>query len=181
MSPLNEGPVVKLLAGLLYPNDSPELRSWARGRLSEVFGELERESGQFDFGYTDYYSAISPALTRVFFSFAGLSRPSELVKWKKLAIGLEAESALDGGRRVNIDPGYVDGARVVLASTKDNAHRIYLSDGIYAEVTMSRRKYGWEKFSYTFPDFTSGVYDSFMDRVRLDWREDFKKNRRERS
>jgi hypothetical protein len=92
--------------------------------------------------------------------------------WKRTAIALEAESSagFPAGRRVNVDPGYLDGARIVLASTKDNAHRIYLRDGIFAEVTMCRGKSGWKSFSYTFPDFASGMYDAFLDEVRMDWR-----------
>lgn len=75
-------------------------------------------------------------------------------------------------RTVNIDPGYLDGARLVLASTKDNAHRIYLDDDMYAEVTLCHRKSGWERFSYTFPDFKNGQYDPFLDMVRKDWQND---------
>jgi len=70
---------------------------------------------------------------------------------------------------VNIDPGYIDGARLILASTKDHAHRIYLRDGIFAEVTMRYRFKRWTSFDYTFPDFASGVYDEFLSRVRKSW------------
>jgi len=142
--------------------------------LVERFGPVERENGPYAFGYTDYYKDISHSLSRCFFSFAGLRFP-DLAGWKKFSLSLEKESASgSSGRQVNVDPGYVDGARLVLASTKDNAHRIYISDGIFAEVTLCRRKYGWERFSYTFPDFKSGVYDSFLDAVRIDWRRDIR-------
>jgi hypothetical protein len=168
---------VKLVVGLLYPADSAEILGWTTIRLDEIFGGIERESGPYPFDFTDYYRDISPGLARRFFSFKGLKRPSGLVEWKRMAIALEAESspafsAFPAGRRVNADPGYLDGARIVLASTKDNAHRIYLHDGIFAEVTMCRRKSGWESFSYTFPDFASGIYDAFLDDVRMDWRRD---------
>ncbi|MDR3332546.1 MAG: DUF4416 family protein [Synergistaceae bacterium] len=165
---------VKVVSGLLYPRDTPGLMTWAKERLSDLFGVIERVGGPFDFDFTDYYRDISPNLARYFFSFRGLEYPSGLVRWKRLAVGIEAESAQGGGRRVNIDPGYLDGARLVLASTKDNAHRIYLSDGIYAELTLRRVKSGWERFSYTFPDFRSGTYDGFLDLVRLDWRRDIR-------
>ncbi len=72
-------------------------------------------------------------------------------------------------RAVNIDPGYIDGARLILASTKDHAHRIWLRDGIYAEVTMRYRFKKWASFDYTFPDFRSGVYDNFLTQVRKIW------------
>ncbi|MDR1915217.1 MAG: DUF4416 family protein [Synergistaceae bacterium] len=165
---------VKLISGVLYPVNSPELFEWTSARLSETFGDIERTSEAYTFDCTDYYMDISSNLARRFFSFKGLRHPLGLVAWKKLAISLEAESSPESAcrRRVNIDPGYVDGARIILASTKDHAHRIYLHDDIYAEVTMCRRKFGWESFSYTFPDFASGIYDAFLDAVRCDWKRD---------
>ena len=169
---------VKLITGLLYPASAPELLEWAREQISQLLGPIERESESFVFDYTDYYRGISPELLRRFFSFAGLRHPCGLVSWKKTAIDIEACSAFDinSSRRVNIDPGYIDGARLVLASTKDNAHRIYLHDDIYAEVTLCRRKSGWESFSYTFPDFAGGAYNGFLETVRRDWQRDIRKN-----
>jgi hypothetical protein len=168
-------PAVKIVAGLLYPTGAPELFKWAKDRMSEAFGDPERESPPYPFDCTDYYREISSNLTRRFFSFTGLRHPFGLVVWKKLAISIEGESASEGtGRRVNIDPGYLDGARLVLASTKDNAHRLYMWDDIYAEVTLCRRKFGWESFSYTFPDFASGLYHEFLDTVRNDWKKDIR-------
>lgn len=169
---------VKLIVGLLYPTDEPGLKTWATEQMSEAMGEVERTSADYVWGYTDYYGEISRDLTRCFFSLTGLRHPMSLPDWKRLAISLEASTAKpESGRRVNIDPGYADGARVVLASTKDNAQRVYLRDGIYAEVTMCRRKTGWEKFFYTFPDFKGGAYDDFFDLVRLDWRRDVREYR----
>jgi hypothetical protein len=164
---------VKLIVGVLYPSDSLDLLEWVMTRLSDTFGDIERKSAPYPFTYTDYYRDISPGLTRCFFTFAGLRHPFGLVVWKKLAIAIEAESARDGaGRKVNIDPGYIDGARLILASTKDHAHRVYLRDDIFAEVTLCYRKSGWESFSYTFPDFAGGAYGDFLNAARDDWKRD---------
>ena len=172
---------VKLIIGLLYPTDSPEILAWAASRLSSTFGDVERTSSPYPFGWTDYYKDISPDLTRRFLSFRGLRHPFGLVVWKRLAISIEAESAQDDrGRRVNIDPGYIDGARVVLASTKDHAHRIYLWDDIFAEATLCHGKSGWVSFSYTFPDFASGDYFEFLDLARSDWKRDVRESREKR-
>jgi hypothetical protein len=169
-------PLVKPVCGLLYPKGEPEWRERAREGLVRIFGAVERESGSFAFCHTDYYSDISPELLRCFFSFAGLS-PPKLVRWKRAAIALESgsgEGRPGGARRINVDPGYLDGARLVLASTKDNAQRIYLACGIFAEVTLCRRKSGWEGFRHTFPDFASGIYDAFLETARQDWRRDIR-------
>ncbi|MDR0649156.1 MAG: DUF4416 family protein [Synergistaceae bacterium] len=165
-----------MVCGLLYPKGEPEWRARARDGLVGAFGAVERESASFAFCYTDYYSDISPELLRCFFSFAGLCHP-RLVRWKRAAIALESESRAGRpgrARRINVDPGYLDGARLVLASTKDNAQRVYMADGIFAEVTLCRRKSGWESFSYTFPDFASGIYDAFLETIRQDWRRDIR-------
>lgn len=150
-------------------------RERAIAEAAEALGEPERISCDYRWDYTDYYSYISPELVRIFISFCGTMHPGELADKKLQAVRAEAASMRGGCRSINIDPGYLDGARLVLASTKDNAQRIYLRDGIFAEVTMTRDRSGWVKYPYTFPDFKSGAYDAFFDQVRIDWRKDIKK------
>ena len=159
-------PRVKRITGILFPND--ELLEWSIDRLEELWGTPELVSSPVPFDKTDYYRDISPELSRVFLCFPGMLNPEGLADWKHQAIELEAQSR-QPVRAVNIDPGYVDGARLVLASTKDHAHRIYLRDGIFAEVTMRYRFGGWKSFDYTFPDFASGVYDEFLSGARRLW------------
>ena len=161
-------PRVKRITGILFPSDNQELLAWSIERLSEIWGVPEIRSKPVPFDKTDYYHEIAPELSRVFLSFPGIVNPEGLADWKHQAIEIEAMSR-QPVRAVNIDPGYVDGARLVLASTKDHAHRIYLRDGIFAEVTMRYRFKKWTSFDYTFPDFASGVYDEFLSCVRRLW------------
>ena len=161
-------PRVKRITGILFPSENHELLAWSIDRLSEIWGVPEIRSKPVPFDKTDYYHEIDPNLSRVFLSFPGLVNPEGLADWKHQAIAIEAQSR-QPVRAVNIDPGYVDGARLVLASTKDHAHRIYLRDGIFAEVTMRYRFRNWTSFDYTFPDFASGVYDEFLCGVRKMW------------
>lgn len=163
-------PDVKLITGILYPDD--ERLALVIGEISRLWGEPEFISGPFPFDKTDYYRDIAPRLFRRFACFPGLIRADALAGIKNEARGIESRIVRDGTqlRAVNIDPGYIDGARLVLASTKDHAHRIYLRDGIYAEVTM-RFKFGrWTAFDYTFPDFASGMYDDFLTQARKSWK-----------
>ena len=164
-------PRVKRITGILYPND--ELLEWSIERLSEIWGKPEFRSKPVPFDKTNYYDEISPDLKRVFLCFPGLVNAGGLADWKHQAIEIEAISR-QPVRAVNIDPGYVDGARLVLASTKDHAHRIYIRDGIFAEVTMRYRFKKWTAFDYTFPDFASGVYDEFFLKVRRLWLQEVK-------
>ena len=166
-------PRVKRITGILFPSENQELLAWSIERLSEIWGVPESQSKAVPFDKTDYYHEIAESLSRVFLCFPGLVNPEGLADWKHEAISLEAQSR-QPVRAVNIDPGYVDGARLVLASTKDHAHRIYLRDGIYAEVTMRYRFKKWQSFDYTFPDFASGVYDEFLCCVRKKWLKEVK-------
>ncbi len=158
-------PVI-LIAGVLYPDEA--MWRWTTDKLSALWGPPLDVSGEFPFTSTDYYREISPTLTRRFLSFPGIRDGALLPDWKLASCEVERESRTPV-RAVNIDPGYVDGARLVLASTKDHAHRIYLSRGIHGEVTMRYRFRRWEPFDYTFPDFAGGLYDAFLSAVRERW------------
>ncbi len=165
---------VKRITALLYPDR--EWLQWSLDRISALWGRPERLLEDLSFTATDYYRDIAPTLYRAFYSFPALQRAEDLPLWKKTAISLEKASGSQ--RRINIDPGYVDGARLVLASTKDHGHRIYLGGGIFAEVTLCFRKGHWRPLEYTYPDFRSGLYDDFLDEVRRDWLLQSKEDRR---
>lgn len=161
-------PKVKRITGILYPTANAQLLDWSINELVKIWGAVELKSEPVPFDRTDYYNDIDPDLSRVFLCFEGLHNPQGLTDWKHQAIAIEAQSRKPV-RSVNIDPGYIDGARLVLASTKDHAHRIYLRDGIFGEVTMRYKFKKWTAFDYTFPDFASGVYDKFLSGVRTLW------------
>jgi hypothetical protein len=164
-------PIAALLAAQADWFDS------AKPPLEKLFGAVELESPFYDFDRTDYYTeSMGPDLKRRFFTFRSLADPGSLVAWKlacnRLEIELKAQFAASGAvipeRPINIDPGYLTGAKLVLASTKDFAHRIYLRDGIFAEITMGFRGDSWVSHDFTFPDFKSRMYDEFLKKAR-DW------------
>jgi hypothetical protein len=128
-------------------------------------------SDTFPFDDTDYYGPeMGDGLRRRFLCFAGGFDPADLADAKLRTNEVEAELAVerDGrtARRVNLDPGYVTGAKLVLASAKDAGHRVYLRDGIHAEVTLAFRRASCARFPWTYPDFRSGRYDAFLLKVR---------------
>lgn len=161
-------PLVKKIAALLVPRGDRTILDDMMQRLEREWGKPERVSAKIPFTWTNYYEEIAPELDRYFVSYPGLHPFSKLPEWKLASCRIEKETG--ASRRVNIDPGTVDGARLTLASTKGQAHRIYLREGIFAEVTLCRRKGHWESFFYTFPDFKSGAYDDWLDLVRADWK-----------
>jgi hypothetical protein len=96
--------------------------------------------------------------------------PGRLSAIKQLTNDWEAEYAAGAGhpesRPLNLDPGYLTLAKLVLASTKDHAHRIYLADGIYSEVTLSYRGKAWQPFDWTYPDYRRADFQQFFTECR---------------
>lgn len=161
---------VKLITGVLYPTQ--ESLDWTRNELRNLWGEEELISKPWVFDMTDYYKDISPSLFRSFISYKGLRSAADIVDWKISSCQIEKKSG--SSRIVNIDPGYIDGARLALASTKDHAHRVYIRDGIHVEITLRYQNKKWKPFDCTFPDFASGLYDDFLSEVRNAWLTDMK-------
>ena len=165
---------VKLLCGVISADEA--LLSLADGPLLAALGQVDLASEIFDFDLTHYYDEqMGSPLYRRLVSFAELVDPGVLADAKLRTNVIEAEitAARPGGaaRAVNLDPGYLTQAKLVLASMKDFSHRIYLSGGVYAEITLRYRKAGWESLDWTFPDFASGRYDAFLTAVRERLRE----------
>jgi len=144
---------------------------WARRRAVEVWGDLALESPAFDFHQTEYYTpSMGPGLRKVFFAFQRPFDPAMLVDVKLQTNQWEDEYAASAShaepRPLNLDPGYLTPGKLVLASTKDFVHRIYLSRGIYAEVTLFYRHHRWQHHDYTFPDYRRPEYHAFFTQCR---------------
>lgn len=116
-------------------------------------------------------------LWRVFLSFPVLSPAEELADWKLATNSLEENWALGGCRRVNIDPGYVAVGKIVLASTKDAPHRVFVGRGIYAEVTLVFQHGAYRPLPHTYPDYTTPTALEFLAASRQDLLRDLRKRR----
>jgi hypothetical protein len=111
---------------------------------------------------------MGAGLQRGFFSFARLRPPAELanVKLRTQAIEQRYRSKDSGGRRVNLDPGYMDAFKIVLASTKNASQRIYLDGGVFAEATLMYYDGKFHGLPYTYPDYLWPETLSFLTRLR---------------
>ena len=69
-------------------------------------------------------------------------------------------------RPINIDPGYISMTKLVLASTKNREHRLYLRDGIYAEVTLAFRDQCWQPMGWTYADYQRDDVLEFLTQGR---------------
>ena len=139
--------------------------------LKREMGAVELVSDTWPFDTTDYYEdEMGPGLLRRFYSFRDLMDPENLVGAKLATNRIEERLAKELGvapkRPVNLDPGYVSLDKLVLATTKDYAHRLYLRSGIYAEVTLRWRGGRWEPWEWTYPDYRKPEYHEFFVRVR---------------
>jgi hypothetical protein len=146
---------------------------WARTTAVKHLGSIAHSSEPFDFSETAYYTATMGAdLKKQFLAFDRLIDPASLASIKRQTNAWEAEYAAlqhhPEPRPLNLDPGYITPAKLVLASTKDHAHRIYLADGIYAEITLSYRRRNWQPMEWTYPDYRRADYQQFFTQCR-DW------------
>ena len=162
---------VKLFIGML--TGDPALFGRCTDLLSGQYGPVEMESPVRDWSYSDYYGEeIGAPLFRKFIAFRQVVDPATLASTKLRTNSIEASLALGDTTRmrrtINLDPGYVAEAKVVLATTKDYAHRIYIGDGIYAEVTLLYRKaeQGFIALDHTYPDFCSAEVRQWFLAVR---------------
>jgi hypothetical protein len=144
---------------------------WARERATAQFGPVALASDAFDFAETDYYAAtMGSGLKKQFLAFQRLIDPALLPNIKRQTNEWEAEYAAVGNheepRPLNLDPGYITGAKLILASTKDHAHRIYLGEGIYAEMTLVYRRRQWQPLEWTYPDYRRDDFQLFFSACR---------------
>ena len=156
----------KLVVGLLSPDQN--LLAQAQSALVEGFGPVTVKSPEIPFSFTDYYEKeMGPGLIRQWVGFNGLVEPDQLYDFKHRAGQLEKRfRGPDGRRRVNLDPGMLSLHNLVLASTKGFAHRIYLRDGIYAELALVFQSGRFQPLAWTYPDYQTPVCHEFLMHCR---------------
>ncbi|MBI4335268.1 MAG: DUF4416 family protein [Candidatus Omnitrophica bacterium] len=155
----------KLIAGLIAKSN--KAFEEAKRALVKHFGKVDFESDVLDFDYTDYYEKeFGRDLKRKFLSFKKPAGEDELARIKTLTNGIEKVLSENGRRRVNIDPGCLSLGKLILATTKDNSHRIYLGKGIFAEVTLRYIDGGFKPLEWTYPDYRSKEYLEIFEEIR---------------
>lgn len=160
---------VLLFVGML--SGDVDLLARAKQHLRRTFGEIDIASDVWSFEGTTYYEAeMGPDLHRQFVLMADPVRPERLPEIKRETNRLEdaiaEETASEPLRPVNLDPGYLSLSKVVLATTKDYSHRLYLDQGIYGEVTLHYESGAWRAWPWTYPDYAGPTYHPFFEAAR---------------
>jgi hypothetical protein len=160
--------------------------TWGRERLEAAFGSVARASEPFLFNQTTYYEAtMGRELRKQFLAFERLVAPDCLPEVKHQTNALERELAEMGTypevRPLNLDPGVLNLGKFLLATTKDQAHRIYLRDGIFAEVTLRYQAGHYEPWPWTYADYRQAWVHEFLLKAREYYRERLKRNKTPRS
>jgi hypothetical protein len=159
----------KLILSAIY--SSPEALRSAIIKFEKKFGHVELETEALDFAHTDYYKEeMGENLKRKFFAFEKMVKRDQLSEIKHFSNNLEAKYGDNIKdfifRTVNLDPGIMTLANLTLASTKDYAHRIYLRDGIYGEITLLYEKGQFKPLPWTYPDYQDSKILEFLTKVR---------------
>jgi hypothetical protein len=156
----------KLFCGILNAAESVKEKAFAE--LEKKFGKIDFASEVIDFeDFTSYYNPeMGAGIKRFWISFEELISEADLAGIKVFTNSVEEAFSVDKKRRINIDPGYVSAANVILASTKNYSHRIYIGRGIYAEVTTIYKKESFVKLPWSYPDYMSKTAADFLLKAR---------------
>ena len=154
-------PIVGVLAA------SPALLAEAEAAIAATVAPIGLSSAVQRWTLSTYYAReMGSELWRQYLACDADMAPEDLGALKRLTGTLETRWRGAGGRAVNLDPGYLDLLRVVLASTKDAAHRVAIGAGLWAEATLHFVDGSFAPWPYTYPDYASADARAFFNEVR---------------
>lgn len=161
-------PVLRVMAVSSRHDDA---FTWAIEKATQNWGKLLVQSDRFDFSETSYYTkTMGDNLQKQLLAFEELVQQDLIVESKLDSNKWEEEfSSLRSWqekRPINLDPGYLTEAKLVLATTKDRDHRIYLREGIFAEITLFFQGNHWQSSRWTYPDYRRSDFHRFFDNCR---------------
>jgi len=135
--------------------------------LSNLFGKIDSSSDWYSFDHTEYYkSEMGERLKKCIISFADLIIPEKLVEIKIASNEIERQFMINDSRVVNLDPGYLTSSKIVLATTKDYSHRIYLGKGIFGDLHLQYRENKFQVNPWTYPDYQEPLVIEYFEELR---------------
>lgn len=165
MGKIGEPKKVLLFIGTLFNNE--EAYYLARKILVERFGETVLESAKKHWNYSKYYSAeLGEPIFRKFMFFKDLISECDIADIKLQTNQIEENLSKNSKRIINLDPGYIGLAKLVLVSTKDYSHRVYLKEGIYGEITLVFKENSFSPHINTYRDYADEDYIQLFNLAR---------------
>lgn len=154
-----------LFAGMLYARR--EYFSAASVKLEGLFGTIAMQSPELEWDHSDYYrDELGWPVARTFVFYRDLIDPLRLADIKLITNNIEQELSEGGRRTINIDPGYMTLSKVVLASTKNYSHRIYIGKGIFAELTLINIKGRYQPHLFTYKEYAGRACTDIFAQAR---------------
>lgn len=154
-----------------------QLAGKAEQKLVSLFGRIALKSEWFPFDKSNYYSEeMGENLERIWFCFKKLTGAENLVKTRLITEEIEKEFLKETKRSVNLDPGYLDFGKLVLASFKEAPDKIYMGNGVWAHMCLRYRFGEFVAPDHSFPDFKDGRFNSFLLEARKKYRNLLKQN-----
>jgi hypothetical protein len=177
---------VKLIFSIISAEENYFLE--AKKCLANIFGKIDLESNYQTFGFTDYYrNEMGEHLKQKLLSFKKLILPVRLSQIKIDSNQLEFTLSVDNHqentakgikRKLNLDPGYLTLGKFILASTKNGPARIYLKQGIYAEITLGFINKSFHSLEWTYQNYQTDLYINFLNQVRKEYKEQLRTGNR---
>lgn len=167
---------VKFFSGIIY-SDEARYREVLE-RLIRKFSPVDLETNAIPFTFTDYYSReLGKILFRRFVSFTSLIDPVQLPDIKLFTNEIEVNTATRGNRTINLDPGYLSDANVIIATTKNYYHRVPLAKGIYSHMEYVLKGKQFHFMEWTYPDFKSEPYLDFFRQMLVIYKKQLREKR----
>ena len=157
----------KLIVGVIYSDK--EIFDKAMKMLTDAFGETDGMCEEFSFSeeFSNYYDdELGGEGLRRIYSFKKTVDASRQAEIKEMTNEFERILSVDGKRKINLDPGFINHGRLMLATTKKAGFRIPLGRGIYTELTLFWARGGWQKLPWTYRDYQSERVQKFITAVR---------------
>jgi hypothetical protein len=179
MSVPKSPPPQKLLIAVIYRDRA--VLDQCLERLAPRFGPSDFSTRETPFRQTSVYNAeMGPSLFRRFFTYRDLAGPGELAAIKLFTNSLENQHLEEGRRLINLDPGLVCLKTLVLATGKNPGHRIYLGQGIHADLTLLFERGSYRPLPWTYPDYADPAMIDFLNRIREAYKLDLRELAREK-
>ena len=175
MSVPQEPKNAKLVVGF-FMKDKKLLMPFAE-KLYQELGPVDMVSPWIPFDFTSYYETeMGAPLFRRLLTFEKLVLQDQLSHVKLYTNKLEMQYMENGKRQINADPGILSHERFVLATGNNFTHRIYLKNGIFADLTLIFTQGRFQELPWTYPDYKDKNILSFLEKVRSKYLIDLKRN-----